>query len=39
MMNEGKDINEIMNMPFSFLVDLLYEENKPKKVKSVMDLP
>ncbi|RWR06752.1 phage tail assembly chaperone GT [Siminovitchia fortis] len=36
---EGKDINEIMKTPFHFLIELLRERNKPKKVTSVMDLP
>lgn len=39
MMKAGKDINEILNMPYSFVLDILNEENKPKKVNSVMDLP
>jgi len=38
-MKEGKDINEILNMPYSFLLDILEKENKPKKVTSVMQLP
>src|SRR5699024_2354629 len=39
MMKDGKDINEILNMPFRYMVQLLEEENKPKQVTSVMDLP
>ena len=38
-MKDGKDINEILNMPFRYMVQLLEEENKPKQVTSVMDLP
>lgn len=35
-MNDGKDINEIMKMPFAFVVDLLEERNKPKEEKSLI---
>lgn len=33
---EGKDINQIMNMPFQFLVDIMAERAKPKKEKSLI---
>lgn len=33
-MEEGeKDINEILNMPFSFLLNEIYESSNKKKVK------
>ncbi|MGD6873021.1 phage tail assembly chaperone GT [Sutcliffiella horikoshii] len=35
MMKSGKDINEILNMPFHFMVELMREENKPKQVRSL----
>lgn len=35
-MKEGKDINEILNMPFHFLLELLAEQNKPKQEKSLI---
>lgn len=38
-MKEGKDVNEILKMPFHYIVQILEEENKPKQVTSVMDLP
>ncbi len=38
-MQNGKDINEILNTPFHYVIQLLEEKNKPQKVKSVMDLP
>lgn len=39
MMEKGKDINEFMSMPYNFVIDILEERNKPKKVNSVLDLP
>lgn len=39
MMKDGKDVNEILNMPYAFVLDLLTEKNKPEQVTSVMDLP
>jgi len=36
LMKDGKDINEILNMPYSFVVDLLNERNKPKQEKSLI---
>jgi hypothetical protein len=33
-MEEGeKDINEVLNMPFSFLLNEIYESSKKKNVK------
>lgn len=37
MMSEsGKDINEILDMPFSFFIEIVEEKNKPKKTKSLI---
>lgn len=36
LMKEGKDVNEILNMPFHFVVELLNERNKPKQEKSLI---
>jgi len=36
MMQEGKDINEILKMPFMFVVDILEENNKPKEEQSII---
>ncbi len=37
-MKEGKDINEILNMPFHFMLEILREKNQPqpKKEKSLI---
>lgn len=32
----GKDINDILNMPYNFVLELLYERNKPKQEKSLI---
>mgnify|MGYP007039430994 CR=1 FL=1 len=34
-MKDGKDINEVLNMPFHFLMELLADRNKPKEEKSL----
>ncbi|MGC4375930.1 hypothetical protein WD019_03160 [Fictibacillus sp. Mic-4] len=36
LVEEGKDINEILAMPYHFLVELLEERNKPRKEKSLI---
>ncbi|MGY3718849.1 phage tail assembly chaperone GT [Sutcliffiella cohnii] len=36
MMKDGKDVNEILNMPFHFVIEILEERNKPKKTKSLI---
>ncbi|WP_230200104.1 phage tail assembly chaperone GT [Bacillus niameyensis] len=36
LMKQGKDINEVLNMPFHFIVELLREKNKPKQEKSLI---
>ena len=35
-MKQGKDINEILNMPYQFMIDLMDEQNKPKQTKSLI---
>jgi len=36
LVKEGKDINEIMSMPFHYLLGMLEERNKPKEKKSLI---
>ncbi|GAB3797382.1 phage tail assembly chaperone GT [Virgibacillus kimchii] len=36
MMKNGKDVNEILNMPFNFMLEILAEKNKPEKKKSLI---
>ena len=36
MLKQGKDINEILNMPYQFMIDLMVERNKPIKQKSLI---
>lgn len=33
---EGKDINEVMEMPFHYFIEILGERNKPKQQKSLI---
>ncbi|MFB4471780.1 phage tail assembly chaperone GT [Oceanobacillus caeni] len=35
-MESGKDINEILKMPYNFVIELLAEKNKPKEEKSLI---
>ena len=35
-MKNGKDINEVLNMPYHFLLDLLREKTKPKEERSLI---
>jgi hypothetical protein len=35
-MKQGKDINEILNMPFHFMIEILREQNQPKKEQSLI---
>lgn len=32
----GRDINELLNMPYSFVLDILAEQAKPKETKSLI---
>lgn len=36
LMKDGKDINEILNMPYNFILDILAEKSKPKEEKSLI---
>jgi hypothetical protein len=36
LMKEGKDINEVLSMPYHFVIELLNERNKPRKEKSLI---
>lgn len=36
LMKEGKDINEILTMPYHFLIELLKEKNKPRQERSLI---
>ncbi|WP_442852769.1 phage tail assembly chaperone GT [Bacillus sp. UNC438CL73TsuS30] len=35
-MKEGKDINEILNMPYHFMLEVLNEKNKPRQERSLI---
>ncbi|WEZ09583.1 phage tail assembly chaperone GT [Priestia flexa] len=35
-MQQGRDINEILDMPYHYVVQILEEKNKPKHTKSLM---
>ncbi|MFH0070686.1 phage tail assembly chaperone GT [Peribacillus sp. NPDC056705] len=35
-MKEGLTINDILEMPYHFLLDILCEKNKPKQEKSLI---
>lgn len=36
MQDSDKDINEILDMPFHFFLEVIEEKNKPKQVKSLI---
>lgn len=36
MMKTGKDVNEILDMPYNFVLNIMREENKPKQEKSLI---
>lgn len=36
LVKDGKDINEVLNMPYHFLIEILNEQNKPKQEKSLI---
>ncbi|WP_430150925.1 phage tail assembly chaperone GT [Peribacillus frigoritolerans] len=36
LMKEGKDVTEVLNMPFHFLIEILCEQNKPRQEKSLI---
>lgn len=35
-MKEGKDINEVLDMPYHYVVQLLEERNKPQEEQSII---
>ncbi|WP_432418848.1 phage tail assembly chaperone GT [Cytobacillus spongiae] len=35
-MKDGKDISDVLNMPFHFLIEVLHEKNKPRREKSLI---
>ncbi|MFB4471828.1 phage tail assembly chaperone GT [Oceanobacillus caeni] len=37
-MENGKDVNEILDMPFHYVVEILREKNKPEPSGSFFDL-
>ncbi|WP_054753556.1 phage tail assembly chaperone GT [Piscibacillus salipiscarius] len=36
MMKQGKDINDVLNMPFNFVLELLSKETKPREETSLI---
>ena len=36
LMKDGKDINQVLDMPFHFVLEILRERNKPKQEKSLI---
>lgn len=36
MMEQGKDVNEVLAMPLHFVLQILEEKNKPKKEVSLI---
>lgn len=32
----GRDVNELMNMPYNFVLDILAEQAKPKETESLI---
>lgn len=37
LMNEGMNINDIMSMPYTFVVDILEEKSQAKKEKTLFE--
>ena len=35
-MKQGKDVNEVLKMPLSFVLEILKEENKPEETDSLI---
>jgi hypothetical protein len=35
-MKQGKDINQILDMPFHFMIEILREQNQPRKERSLI---
>ncbi|SDX65285.1 phage tail assembly chaperone GT [Salimicrobium album] len=38
LMKEGKDINEVLKMPFHYVVEILRKEHEPEESNSFFDL-
>ena len=36
LMKGGKDINEVLAMPYHFVIEILKERNKPRQEKSLI---
>lgn len=36
LMHQGKDINEILNMPYNFIIEILKDRNKPREEQSLI---
>lgn len=36
LMKDGMSINDIMDMPFNFLIDIMIEKSKPEEKKSLI---
>lgn len=36
LMTNGKDVNDLLNMPFHYVVEILRDKNKPKEEKSLI---
>lgn len=36
LMKNGKDINEVLAMPYHFVIEILRERNKPKQTSSLI---
>ncbi|WP_425414701.1 phage tail assembly chaperone GT [Peribacillus kribbensis] len=36
VIKNGKDINEVLNMPYHFVIEILRERNKPKRERSLI---
>lgn len=37
LVKQGKEISTILAMPYSFLIDILREENKPERKHSLIE--
>ena len=37
MMKKGKDINEILDMPYNFIIEIMKDKNKPVYKKSLIE--
>lgn len=37
MMKKGKDINDVLDMPYKFIIEIMKDENKPVYKKSLIE--